>query len=131
MNQLYNQLTLLKDSKNIILTVFLSVYLFIHERHREREAETYAEREAGSMQWAWCGTQSQVSRIPPWAEGGANLLSHGGCPFWRFLDLFLLHKNDHDHCLIHSFNRYLLSIYYVKGTVLDVEKKHITIILIT
>ena len=34
-----------------------------------REAETQAEGEAGSMQGASCGTQSQDSRIMPWAEG--------------------------------------------------------------
>ena len=39
-----------------------------------------AEGEAGSMQGAPCGTRSQVSRITPWAEGGAKPLSHQGCP---------------------------------------------------
>ena len=47
---------------------------------REREAETQAEGEAGSMQGARCGIPSRVSRITPWAEGGAKLLSHPGCP---------------------------------------------------
>ena len=32
------------------------------------------------MQGAQCGTRSQVSRITPWAEGGAKPLSHPGCP---------------------------------------------------
>ena len=36
---------------------------------REREAETQAEGEAGSMQGARCGIRSQVSRIAPWAKG--------------------------------------------------------------
>ena len=36
---------------------------------REREAETQAEGEAGSMQGARRGTQSQVSKIRPWAKG--------------------------------------------------------------
>ena len=35
----------------------------------EREAETQAEGEAGSMQGARRGTRSRVSRIMPWAEG--------------------------------------------------------------
>ena len=35
----------------------------------EREAETQAEGEAGSMQRAWCGTPSWDSRIAPWAKG--------------------------------------------------------------
>ena len=64
------------------------IYLFIHEREREREAETQAEGEAGSMQGARCGTQSQVSRITPWAEGGAKLLSHPGCPQLLFTSLW-------------------------------------------
>ena len=49
-------------------------------RDTEREAETQAEGEAGSMQGARRGTRSQVSRIRPWAEGGAKLLGHWGCP---------------------------------------------------
>ena len=50
------------------------------EREREAETETEAEGEAGSMQGAQCGTRSLVSRITPWAESGAKLLSHQGCP---------------------------------------------------
>ena len=38
-------------------------------RDTEKEAETQAEGEAGSMQRAQCGTPSWVSRIMPWAEG--------------------------------------------------------------
>ena len=44
-------------------------------RDTEREAETQAGGEAGSMQGARCGTRSWVSRIMPWAEG-----SPGSCP---------------------------------------------------
>ena len=43
----------------------------------EREAET----QAGSMQGAQCETRSQVSRITPWAEGGAKPLGPQGCPY--------------------------------------------------
>ena len=52
--------------------------LFMRDTHRERqkEAETQAECEAGPMQGARHGTQPQVSRITPWAEGGAKPLSH-------------------------------------------------------
>ena len=50
------------------------------EREREREAETQAEGEAGSTQEARHGTRSWISRITPWAEGSAKLLSHLGCP---------------------------------------------------
>ena len=47
---------------------------------RERERETQAEREAGSVQEAQHGTRSGVSRITTWAEGGTKLLGHRGCP---------------------------------------------------
>ena len=49
-------------------------------RDTQREAETQAEGEACSMWGAGRGTRSQVSRITPWAEGGAKLLSHLGYP---------------------------------------------------
>ena len=49
-------------------------------RDTEKEAETQAEGEAGSMQGAQRGTRSQVSTIMPWAKGGAKPLSHPGCP---------------------------------------------------
>ena len=60
--------------------------MIVTERKREREAETQAEGEAGSMQGAQRGTQSQVSRITPWAEDGAKLLSHLGCPKMFFFN---------------------------------------------
>ena len=42
------------------------IYLFIHrDTEREREAETQAEGEAGTMQRAGCGTRSRVPRIMP------------------------------------------------------------------
>ena len=49
-------------------------------RNTQREAETQAKGEAGSRQGTRRGTQAQVSRITPWAEGGAKALSHPGCP---------------------------------------------------
>ena len=58
---------------------FLRFYLFA--RGTERERQTEAEGEAGSMQGAQHGTQSWVSRITPWAEGGPKPLSYPGCPF--------------------------------------------------
>ena len=43
--------------KDIIsLFFFLRFYSFIHEGHREREADTQAEGEAGSMQGTRGGT---------------------------------------------------------------------------
>ena len=47
------------------------------EREREREAGTQAEGEAGFMRGAQRQTLSWVSKIMPWAEGGAKLLD---CP---------------------------------------------------
>ena len=38
-------------------------------RDTERQAVTQAEGEAGSMQGTWHETQSQDSRITPWAKG--------------------------------------------------------------
>ena len=52
-----------------LFLLFLKIYLFIHDRHIEREAETQAEGEAGSMQGAQRGTRSHDSRITPWVEG--------------------------------------------------------------
>ena len=58
----------------------------MRDTEREKEAETPAEGEAGSMQGARCGTRYRVSRITPWAEGGAKPLSHPGCPGSRILN---------------------------------------------
>ena len=49
-------------------------------RDTEKDSETQAEGEAGSMEGAGHGTQSRVSRIAPWAAGGAKPLRHRGCP---------------------------------------------------
>ena len=63
--------------KEMVFIYLLKFYLFIH-RDTEREAETQAEGEAGSMQRARHGTRSRVSRITPWAAGGAKLLRTTG-----------------------------------------------------
>ena len=59
---------------------FLKKILFIHER----QAETHAEGEAGSMQETRCGTPSRVFRITLRAEGAAKPLGYWGCPIPRF-----------------------------------------------
>ena len=51
----------------------------MRDTEREKEAETQAEGEAGSMQGAQRETWSQGLRITPWAEGRAKPLSHPGC----------------------------------------------------
>ena len=44
------------DMSFMLLHLFFLKILFIHERHRQREAETQAEGEAGSMQGARRGS---------------------------------------------------------------------------
>ena len=58
-------------------------------REREREAETQAEGEAGSTQGARYGTQSQDSRIMPWAEGRHQTTELLRDPLLIFLRLVL------------------------------------------
>ena len=50
------------------ISIFLKI-LFIYLWETQKEAETQADGEAGSMQGAWCGTPSQDCKITPWAEG--------------------------------------------------------------
>ena len=64
-------------------------------RDIQREAETQAEGEAGSMQEAQCGTPSQVSRITPWAEGGAKPLGQWGCPFSILVKVTIIYSLSH------------------------------------
>ena len=70
--------------RQLLISIYLKIfYLFKYTGvgvGAEREAETQAEREADSMQGARRGTGSQVSRIRPWAEGGAKPPSYPGCP---------------------------------------------------
>ena len=60
----------------------------MRDTEKERD-KTQADGDAGSMQGAWHGTRSWVSRIRPWAEGGAKPLSHPGCIFFFFKILFI------------------------------------------
>ena len=63
-----------------------SVYLFMYETQKQRDAETQAEREAGSLRGAWCRTRSQDPRIMPWA---GQMLNHWATqvPHTTFLKL--------------------------------------------
>ena len=70
------------------ICLYFLFYLFIHEKQREREREREAEGEAGSMQGAQRVTLYRVSRIMPWAEGGAKPLSHPGCPLSALIFFF-------------------------------------------
>ena len=57
------------------------MYLFIGER----EAETQAEREAGSSQGARCGTQSLDPGSRPQPKADAQPLSHPAIPITNLL----------------------------------------------
>ena len=61
-------------------TLFKKDFIYLFMQDTQREAETQAEGEAGSLQETRHGTRSRVSRFRTWAEGGAKPLSHPGCP---------------------------------------------------
>ena len=60
-------------------------------RDTEREAETQAEGEAGSLQGARCRTQSQDPRITIWAKGSTT--EPPGIPQMLLKDVFCLFVN--------------------------------------
>ena len=56
------------------------IYLFI-EMQRERERQRHRQREKQApCREPDAGLDPRVSRIRPWAEGGAKPLHHQGCP---------------------------------------------------
>ena len=75
----------------VVSVLFVFKILFIQQRERERErerlreAKTQAEGETGSMQGAWGGIGSRVSRIRPRTESSAKPLSHPGCAYQFFI----------------------------------------------
>ena len=77
-------------------TLFKNLFIYLFLKDPEREAETQAEGEAGSMQGVRRGTRPQVSRITPWAEGGAKPLSHSGCPIllFFFFKILFIHERQ-------------------------------------
>ena len=72
---------------------FFKIPLFIHERHREREAEIQPEGEGGSMQGAQRGTRSQIpgSHLEPKAD--AQPLNHPGVPITFVFSIISLHSS--------------------------------------
>ena len=81
-------------------------------RDTEREAETQAEGEAGSIQGARCKTRSQDLGITPWAQGDTKPLSHPGIPvitvsFFLFVFLFIIFFE-----IAFSFQLLVINIYY-------------------
>ena len=71
------------DISEIHLFLFSKDFIYLFMRY----TGTQVEGEAGSLQGAQRGTQSRVSRITPWAEGGAKPLSHLSCPPYCILNL--------------------------------------------
>ena len=64
------------------------IYLFIDthtERERERERQRHRQREKQALCREPDMGHDPVSRIRPWAEGGAKPLSHPGCPSQEIL----------------------------------------------
>ena len=64
----------------------------------EGETGTWAEGEAGSLWGTQGGTQSWVSRITSWAEGGTKPLSHPGCSYSSFLNIYFEVTFLHQMC---------------------------------
>ena len=76
------------DKYPTLVSFFFKIlfYLLMRDTEQEREAETQAEGEAGSMQGAQNWTRSRVFKITPWAAGGAKPMRHRACPhlwFWH------------------------------------------------
>ena len=97
----------------------------MRDTQRGGGAETQAEGEAGSMQEAGRGTQSQVSRITPWADlGGAKPLSLPGCPcfvtliFLTYIGKVMLGPPE---CVANHSNFYgsRLQVLFMDGIVTD------------
>ena len=71
----------LKEKNYLFFIIFLRFYLFIHDRHREREAETQAEGEAGSMhREPDVGLDPGTPGSRPGPKTGAKPLRHPGIP---------------------------------------------------
>ena len=80
-------------------------------RDTEREAETQAEGEAGSLWGPRCGTHpsTPVSVSRPEPKADAQWLSHPGTPMFTFLIVFLqIIQKDSSVCN----NSFLFSFYY-------------------
>ena len=67
---------------------------------REREAETQAEGEVGSMPGAPYGTQSRDSRIMPWAKGRCQIAEPPRDPrgfIYLFFKIFISFIIEREH----------------------------------
>ena len=68
------------NTSTIHCMIFFKDFIYLFMRDTEREAETQAEGEAGSMQGTWCGTPSRDSGIMLWAEGRRSTAEPPRCP---------------------------------------------------
>ena len=67
----------LMNKENLFFFFLKILFMYSRVTQTEREAETQAEGEAGSINGVRLGP---VSRVTPWIEGGAKPLRHPGCP---------------------------------------------------
>ena len=63
-----------------IFILFFKDFTYLLMKDTNREAETQAEGEAGSLRGVWCGARSRDSGIMPWAEGRRSTAKPPRCP---------------------------------------------------
>ena len=68
----------------------------------EREAETQAEGEAGSMQGAGCGTQSRDPGVTAWAGGRCSTTEPPKCPIFSSLKYLSSEGNMYSGVLVNT-----------------------------
>ena len=88
----------LRSSTGAKLSFFFFKILFICSWETQREAETQAEGEAGSLQGAPCGTRPQGPGSGPETKADTQLLSHPGVPGHGILKAFPRHRIFWNFC---------------------------------
>ena len=72
-----------------IFCFFKKCFIYLFMRDTEREAESQAEGEAGSLWGAWCRTRSQDPRIMSWVKGKCSTTEPPRCPMYTlFLSIY-------------------------------------------
>ena len=69
---------------NNLSIIFFNDFIYLFMRDTQREAETQAEGEAGSMQGARRRPRSRAPRTMSQAESSTKPLSHPGCPINKY-----------------------------------------------
>ena len=107
--------------RDFFLKIF---YLFIHKRQGEREPETQAEGEAGSMQGAWCGTRSQDPGIMTWTKDRCSTTEPPRCPpsSASLMSKLLKHKSMPVYLLDTNHLQTSLSCFWESGSWLRSEQ---------